>query len=205
MRWFVAAQLIWTLFLLWALNDLPLCGTLADISIGTIVLVCFKLFITFFYYHVNIIHHSRGAKNEDKEETSTLNRIFSVWLYSMVLPPYLAQHYFSIIWQLVLEDMLEHMLEFSFYHCYFYFYFHILTNTYKLNYTFKSFESRVQHKGKHNVDFRYLWRYKQMIWKDRVHVWPHLPRDYKEPLVSYQNCKSLSTCVAYDWIKQHLM
>ena len=34
----------------------------------------------------------------------------------MLLPPYPPQHYFSIPWQLVLEDMPEDMLELSFYH-----------------------------------------------------------------------------------------
>jgi hypothetical protein len=28
----------------------------------------------------------------------TLNMIFSVWLYLVLLPPYLAQHWFSILW-----------------------------------------------------------------------------------------------------------
>ena len=34
---------------------------------------------------------------------TTLNMTFSVWSYSMLLPPYLAQHQFSIPWQLVLD------------------------------------------------------------------------------------------------------
>ena len=44
----------------------------------------------------------------------------------MLLPPYLAQHWLSFLWQLELEYMLEDVLEFSLYHCYF---FHIFTNT----------------------------------------------------------------------------
>ena len=32
----------------------------------------------------------------------------------MLLPPYHAQHYFSILWYLVLEDVWEDMLEFPF-------------------------------------------------------------------------------------------
>jgi hypothetical protein len=36
---------------------------------------------------------------------STLNRIFSVWLNLMLLPPYLAQQQSSILWKLVLEDI----------------------------------------------------------------------------------------------------
>ena len=42
--------------------------------------------------------------------------IFSVWLYLVLLPPYTAQHYLSIPWQLVLDDMLEDVLESPFYH-----------------------------------------------------------------------------------------
>ena len=52
---------------------------------------------------------------------TTLNRISSVWLNLVLLPSYLAQHLFLILWQLLLEDMLEDMLEFSFYHCYYFF------------------------------------------------------------------------------------
>jgi hypothetical protein len=50
---------------------------------------------------------------------STLNKIFSVCLNLMLLPPYLAQHKFLNLWKLVLEDLLEDMLEFSFYHNFF--------------------------------------------------------------------------------------
>ena len=56
-------------------------------------------------------------------EITTLNMIFSIWLFLMLLPPYPTQHYFSIPWQLVLKDMLQ----FSCYHLYYYF--PLFTNT----------------------------------------------------------------------------
>ena len=60
---------------------------------------------------------------------ATLNRIFSACLYLVLLPPYLAQHEFSIPWQLVLDinvllsSQLPPPLLYPF------FFFHILTNT----------------------------------------------------------------------------
>ena len=68
-----------------------------------------------------------GANNEQLEPTTTLNKVYSVWLWLMLLSPHPARHWFSILWQLMLEDtMLEDMMEFSFYRCYLYS--HILTN-----------------------------------------------------------------------------
>ena len=47
---------------------------------------------------------------------TTQNRIFCVWLYLMLLPPYLAQHSYSILSWLVLEDLLEDSPPFGYSH-----------------------------------------------------------------------------------------
>jgi hypothetical protein len=51
---------------------------------------------SFFYMGISIFKNGRAAN-------STLNTICSVWLYLVLLPPYPAQHLFSIPWWLVLE------------------------------------------------------------------------------------------------------
>ena len=52
-----------------------------------------------------------------------------------------------------------------------------------------------------------LWRHKQMIWMGRVHAWPYLTRDHKEPLALHQNHWYPSICVPCLQLssKQHLM
>jgi hypothetical protein len=109
-----------------------------EIMVGIMVQVLEQIQYTNIYYfelaflHVFIFPRSRVQKlvwwlikyskspilnyfAHSSQYITTLNRIFSVWLYVMLLPSYPAQYQFSIFCQLVLENMLENMLEFSFF------------------------------------------------------------------------------------------